>query len=175
MAGGLPRRQRCSGVDGHCCICNDRARSRQISLLRLIVQLDTENQTIAVLGHRVILRCCACPTWGSAAYSEAVRGVGDQAPTCRAESGPRWVRPTTVKYWHQRSPAVTDGSEEPQVTGPPGRAAGDDADGRFRLWSPRSWVALSGSKWAATGVRNDRGARPQTVEDHDRRFAIDCH
>jgi hypothetical protein len=28
----------------------------------------------------------------------------------------------------------------------------------------------SGSRRAATGVRNDRGARPQTVEDHDRRF-----
>jgi hypothetical protein len=29
-----------------------------------------------------------------------------------------------------------------------------------------------GSRRAATGVRYDRGARPQTVEDHDRRF---CH
>jgi hypothetical protein len=32
-----------------------------------------------------------------------------------------------------------------------------------------------GSRWAATGVRNDRGARPKTVEDHDRRSASDGH
>src|SRR5918993_326518 len=44
--------------------------------------------------------------------------------------------------------------------------------GRFRLWSRRSRVAASGSRRAATGVRNDRGACSQTVEDHDRRF---CH
>jgi hypothetical protein len=39
------------------------------------------------------------------------------------------------------------------------------------LWSRRSGAgAVGGSRRAATGVRNDRGARPQTVEDHDRRF-----
>ena len=32
--------------------------------------------------------------------------------------GPRWVRAMTVAHGHQRSPAVTDGSEEPQVAGP---------------------------------------------------------
>jgi hypothetical protein len=42
---------------------------------------------------------------------------------------------------------------------------------RFRLWSRRSRVTAPGSRWAATGVRNDRGAHSQTVEDHDRRFA----
>jgi hypothetical protein len=29
--------------------------------------------------------------------------------------GPRWVRATAVADGHQRSPAVTDGPEEPQV------------------------------------------------------------
>jgi hypothetical protein len=49
------------------------------------------------------------------------------------------------------------------------RAAGR----RFRLWSRRSWQQLRlGSRRAATGVRNDWGARPQSVEDHDRWF---CH
>jgi hypothetical protein len=69
------------------------------------------------------------------------------------------------------------GSEEPQVTGtaghrPFGSCSWDDASGRFGLRSGRSWAAASGSRWAATGVRNDRGARPQTVKGHDRRF---CH
>ena len=48
----------------------------------------------------------------------------------------------------------------------------DDASERFGLWSRRSRVAAPGSRRAATGVRNDRGARPKTVEDHDRRS---CH
>jgi hypothetical protein len=38
--------------------------------------------------------------------------------------GPRWVRAATVEYGHQRSPAVTDGAEEPQVVGSPGHADG---------------------------------------------------
>jgi hypothetical protein len=37
---------------------------------------------------------------------------------------------------------------------------------------PRQDRGQSGSRRAATGVRNDRGARPTTVEDHDRRC---CH
>ena len=32
--------------------------------------------------------------------------------------GPYWVRAPAVAHGHQRSPAVTDSSEEPQVTGP---------------------------------------------------------
>ena len=48
------------------------------------------------------------------------------------------------------------------------RAAGR----RFRLWSRRSWQLRLGSRRAATGVRNDWGARLETVEDHDRRC---CH
>ena len=48
----------------------------------------------------------------------------------------------------------------------------DAAGGRFRLCPRRSWVAGRGSIRAATGVRNDRRARPKTVEDHDRRS---CH
>jgi hypothetical protein len=52
-------------------------------------------------------------------------------PQCRARGhsqwivalGPRWVRAATVEHGHQRSPTVTDGSEEPQVAGPPAHAA----------------------------------------------------
>ena len=55
---------------------------------------------------------------------------------------------------------------------PFGSCSWDDASGRFGLQSRRSWAAASGSRWAVTGVRNDRGARPQTVEGHDRRS---CH
>jgi hypothetical protein len=36
-------------------------------------------------------------------------------------------------------------------------------------FGPEVGSATPGSRRAATGVRNDRGARPQTVEDHDRR------
>jgi hypothetical protein len=38
--------------------------------------------------------------------------------------GPRWVRLRTVEHGRERSRAVTDGSEEPQVAGPPAHAAG---------------------------------------------------
>jgi hypothetical protein len=38
--------------------------------------------------------------------------------------GPRWVRAATVEHGHRRSPAVINGSEEPQVANPPGHAAG---------------------------------------------------
>ena len=55
---------------------------------------------------------------------------------------------------------------------PFGSCSWDDASGRFGLRSGRSWAAASGSRWAATGVRNDRGARAKTVEEHDRRS---CH
>jgi hypothetical protein len=44
-----------------------------------------------------------------------------QSPTTL---GPRWVRVTTVEHGHGRSPAVSDGSEEPQVAGPSAHAAG---------------------------------------------------
>jgi hypothetical protein len=48
----------------------------------------------------------------------------------------------------------------------------DDPLRRIRLWSRTSGRRRRGSRRAATDVRNDRGARPQTVEDHDRRS---CH
>jgi hypothetical protein len=69
--------------------------------------------------------------------------------------------------------AVTNG--RPRLGGTAGRGrfgsrSWDNADERFRLWSRGSGSAPSGSRQAATGVRNDRGTRPQTVEDHDRRF-----
>jgi hypothetical protein len=40
-----------------------------------------------------------------------------------AELGPRWVRMATVAHGHERSPTVTNGSEEPQVAGPLGQEA----------------------------------------------------
>jgi hypothetical protein len=52
---------------------------------------------------------------------------------------------------------------------PSGSCSWDDVGRRFRLWSRRSGRRRRGSRRAATGVRNDRGARPETVEDHDRR------
>jgi hypothetical protein len=39
----------------------------------------------------------------------------------------------------------------------------------IRIVVPKVASAPSGSRRAATGVRNDREARPQPVEDHDRR------
>jgi len=89
----------------------------------------------------------------------------------RAELGPRWDPCCTVAHGHQRSPTVTDGSEEPQVGACPAQAAGmmHAAESNF---GPEVGSATPGSRRAATGVRNDRGARPQTVEDHDRRS---CH
>jgi hypothetical protein len=89
-----------------------------------------------------------------------------------AELGPHWVRAATVEHGHHRSPGVTDGPEDPHFGGPLAHAAtmmnASDSDrgpegpgGRRR-----------GSRRAATGVRNDRGARPKTVEDHDRQS---CH
>jgi len=56
-----------------------------------------------------------------------------------------------------------------------------DLAGRVRTSRDPSWgvvvpkvtSAPSGSRRAATGVRNDRGARPKTVEDHDIRSCID--
>ena len=38
--------------------------------------------------------------------------------------GPRWVRAAPVECGRQGSPAVSDGSEEPQVAGPPVHATG---------------------------------------------------
>jgi hypothetical protein len=36
-----------------------------------------------------------------------------------------------------------------------------------RLWRNERQPRMS-STWAATGMRNNRGARPQTMDDHDR-------
>jgi hypothetical protein len=54
--------------------------------------------------------------WSDTVVQRQVRGI--------FALGPRWVRATTVQHGHQRSPAVTDGSDEPQIIDPPGQAAG---------------------------------------------------
>jgi hypothetical protein len=51
-------------------------------------------------------------------------GAGDPAPQAALSFGPRWVRVATVAHGHERSPAVANGSEEPQVAGPLAQAAG---------------------------------------------------
>jgi hypothetical protein len=68
------------------------------------------------------------------------------------------------------SPAVANGSSEPQVTTLLAHAAGMLQAGRSDCGHEGSGWLHRGSRRAATGVRNDRGARPKTVEDHDRRF-----
>jgi hypothetical protein len=89
----------------------------------------------------------------------------------KAELRPRWIRAATVAHGHQRSPTVTDGSEEPQVAACPAQATGMMHAAESDC-GPEVGSTPSGSRRAATGVRNDREARPQTVEDHDRRS---CH
>jgi hypothetical protein len=84
----------------------------------------------------------------------------------RAGSVPQ--RSSTGISGHQQ---VTDGSEEPQVGACPAQSAGmmHAAESNF---GPEIGSTTPGSRWAATGVRNDRGTRPRTVEDGDRRS---CH
>jgi hypothetical protein len=85
--------------------------------------------------------------------------------------GPRWSVPqrsTLGSSGRQRSPR---GSEEPQITGPPTHAAGMMRRA-LRIVVLRVGSAPSAADRAATGVSNDRGTRPQTVENHDHRF---CH
>jgi hypothetical protein len=90
--------------------------------------------------------------------------------------GPCWVRAATVECGRRRSLAVSDGSEEPQVAGPPVHATGmmrvGDSEcgpeGRGRRPGP-------GSRWAATGVRNDRGAAREPWRIMTADPAIDGH
>ena len=73
-----------------------------------------------------------------------------------------------------RASVVTNGHQRSRRTAghrPSDTRSWDDAAGRFGLWSRRSRVAASGSRRAATRIRNDRGARSETVEDHDPRFS----
>jgi hypothetical protein len=77
-------------------------------------------------------------------------------------------RSRTGSSGHQRSSTVQRKRRSPASSS----SNRDDASRQIRLWSRRSGRRRRGSRWAATGVRNDRGARPRTVEDHDRRS---CH
>jgi hypothetical protein len=82
--------------------------------------------------------------------------------------GPPRVRAATVKHGRQRSPTVTDGSDEPQVGDSPGPAVGDDAGGRFRLWSRWSGLTPRGSRRAATDRRRDQHYPWRTMTDRGR-------
>jgi hypothetical protein len=95
-------------------------------------------------------------------------GVRDRT---EPDPGPLWVRGAPDHRGtsgHQRSPTVrrTRRSPAAQVKQ---QAQGERAN---QIVVPKVGSAPSGSRRAATGVRNDRGARPKTVEDHDRRC---CH
>ena len=94
-----------------------------------------------------------CPTTVSAVVVVDLR---------RTVCSPRWVR-------GHRGMMGTNGRQqqgEPagQLTSSSGSS--HDASRRIRLWSRRSRVAASGSRRAATGVCNDRGAHPQSVDHH---------
>jgi hypothetical protein len=110
---------------------------------------------------------------GTASLVVAVVPIEDQeGEPSSAAPGPYWVRAATVEYGQQRAPTVANGSEKPQVAGPPAHAAGMMHAGDSDCGPEGRGSAPSGSRRAATGGCNDRGTRPQTVEDHDRRF---CH
>jgi hypothetical protein len=113
--------------------------------------------------------CSACRRARGPTGLRRSRGLGGQAPqggltSVRAGSEPQ--RSSKGSTGHQRSPTVrgTAGRRRPSSH------SWEDAARRFRLWSRRSGRRRRGSRWAATGVRNDRGTHPRTVEDHDRRF-----
>src|SRR5215216_2960904 len=61
------------------------------------------------------------------------------------------VRGTTVTHGYERSPAVTDASEESQVAGPPACATAM-TQGRFGLWSRRPGLGASGQQPGAVGI-----------------------
>jgi hypothetical protein len=91
-----------------------------------------------------------------------------QARLSPVRAGSVSQRSRTGSSGHQRSPTVRTNRR----SSPLQLKQQDAARGRCGLWSRRSGRRRRGSRWAATGVRNDRGARPRTVEDHDRRS---CH
>ena len=72
------------------------------------------------------VQCQASAALAAVALASAMNPDARNAvsSTTSTELGPRWVRAATVAHGHQRSPTVTNGSEEPQVTGPPAQAAG---------------------------------------------------
>ena len=90
------------------------------------------------------------------------------------------ARPSSVPagFLPQRSKMGANGHERSSTVQrtagrqPSGSCSWDDVGRRFGLWSRRFGSAPSGSRRAATGVRNDRGARSKTVENHDHRS---CH
>ena len=97
------------------------------------------------------------------------RGIGgDQLGQAR-RSSVRAGRCRNGRSGHQRSPTVANSSDVPQVVERPAQAAGMVQVGDSDRGLEGRVGDVRGSRWAAIGVRNDRGARPRTVEDHDRR------
>jgi hypothetical protein len=103
----------------------------------------------------------------------------DRSGTTTVTSGP-----SSAQLSNRTRPSITGhpcllGLSDTEVITPPGLTF--DAVGcpieravarRFRLWSRRSWQLRLDSRRAATVVCTDRGARMETVEDHDRQT---CH
>jgi hypothetical protein len=69
-------------------------------------------------------RKSATTAWLSPSDTTGGRRTGRSSWTSPAAFGPCWVRVATGEYGQQRSPTVTNGPENPQVAGPPARAAG---------------------------------------------------
>jgi hypothetical protein len=65
----------------------------------------------------------SCRTQGRPSSARA-RSTTSPAGQGVLSFGLRWVRAATVAHGQQRSPPVPDGSEKPQVAGPPAHAAG---------------------------------------------------
>jgi hypothetical protein len=116
-------------------------------------------------GRRHALGAVAAVLFGAGAVSGR---SARQAGLSPVHAGTVPQRSRTGIGGHQRSPTVrrTAGHRPLQLRQLGVMHAGSSDCG------PEGRSATSGSRWAATGVRNDRGARPRTVEDHDRRS---CH
>jgi hypothetical protein len=124
---------------------------------------------LSEISSRVVPRpSLACPANPvPVAKDRSAEGASDRRT---GTLGPHWVRVATVQHRHQRSPTVQ------KHTGhrPSGSSNWDDPGGRISLWSQEGQrSAPSGSRRAATGVRNNRRVCLETVEDHDRRFWFD--
>jgi hypothetical protein len=102
----------------------------------------------------------------------AARTIGTRSGASSDGLGPHWVRVGTDAHGRGRAPTVAIDPEEPQLTGPPAQAAGMMHGGDSDCGPEGHGWLHRGSKRVATGVRNDREARPQTVKNHDTRS---CH
>jgi hypothetical protein len=101
--------------------------------------------------------------WGNAAIATLVYSRADGVRVRAGGSVPqRRARASAVTNGHQRFGGRQVIARSSQADGML-HAADSDCGPKGRGRHP--W----GSRWAATSVRNDRGARPKTVEEHDLR------